>query len=304
MSIQTVQRRIPIIIPTTALVLLTFALTGARTVATATSSPEPSPSPGNSSAPAPANFNLSTFMLIASFVVIATALFFAMKYHRALLEFMTTALAGGTAYAGISGDAYPDEGGAANQAIRRVQAEPAAAQIVGPAIGYSGQELAFVLSTQLFADTQPPKKLLEILWTIDGIKVDGSTQHFLKHTFEKSGPYVVGASAENQSIPPFMISIVASKIAPKTASGLSLPFAIQNWGRMVVLLFGLGVVGALMASKTLSSEAGAGLLGAMLGLGAAAVGSGEASKGNGANGQVPMDDGGATPIVGNDPKKK
>lgn len=284
MTIHPVNRRIQNIIPVAALMLLSSALTGARTVATGTSSPEPSPSPENPSAPtdAPASVNLglSTFMLIASFVVIATALYFAIKYHKALLDFMHKALARGTAYTGTLGSAYSENAIPLSDGDTNAQGNAPDALIIGPPTGVSGQELIFVLDTKFFDDSSTPQRLLDVHWSIDNTPVEGTTTHFLKHTFEQSGVFVVEATVDNKSIPPFIVAITA----PIAASGLSLPFAIQNWGRMVVLLFGLGVVGALIASRALSSEAGAGLLGALLGIGAATAGSGNGTNVDGGTG--------------------
>lgn len=279
MSIQLVQKRIPAPVLPAALMLLTLTVTAARAVPAGTSSPEPNPSPESSPAvPAASSsgfLSLPTFMLVASFAVIALALFFAMRYHKALLEFMATALAGGTVYGGKSEKAY-----VAQRGIDAPRSDKAPdAHIIGNATAAPGQELLFILSAPLF-DEQEPRQLVNVQWSVDGASVDGNTTYFLKHAFKKSGPHVVEATAGDHAIAPFPVVISGGK----AGSGPSLPFAIQNWGRMVVLLFGLGVVGALMASTVLSSEAGAGLLGALLGIGAATASSGDGTKGDGSNG--------------------
>ena len=54
---------------------------------------------------------------------------------------------------------------------------------------------------------------------------------------------------------------------PATA-GLVLPFVMRNWSRFVVVVFGTGVVAALMFAGVITAQGGIGLLGPLLGVGA------------------------------------
>lgn len=56
--------------------------------------------------------------------------------------------------------------------------------------------------------------------------------------------------------------------ATASAPALVIPFVVKNWGRLVIVLFGVGVISALMATKILDAAAGVGILGTLLGAGA------------------------------------
>lgn len=257
------------------LLLILATATGADaaiTTPTPTGTPGTPGTAGGGSEVLPSVLFLVLF-LGTSMIAIAIALGFALKYHRMLISFMGRALAHGKTY-----DAEAVQTMAARGLA--LMASPASPRIIGAESGTPGQEMVFLIDPPLTTQDGSPTP---VTWLVDGKPVKGFTGNFLKHTFKKGGEFVIEAKSDGTSIPLF-------KVAVATAAGgnPSLPFAIENWGRMVIMLFGLGVVGALMSIEVLSSEAGAGLLGAMLGIGAAAVASTSGTKAKG-----PADDGDA-----------
>ncbi|GAA4375753.1 hypothetical protein [Paeniglutamicibacter cryotolerans] len=205
------------------------------------------------------NAILPVVFLGASMIVIAAALYFALRYHKLLIDFMGSALKQGTTYAAEPVAATPRE-------LMPGHADDPVPRIIGASACTPGQEMVFTISPPIRDSTGDPQ---QVTWSVDDKEVAGFSEGYLKYTFKKSGTSVVQAEADGAAIAPFAVHV-----EPVKSARPSLPFAIENWGRMVVLLFGLGIVGALMAISVLSTDAGAGLLGAMLGLGAASAGSG------------------------------
>lgn len=235
---------------------------GAATASAATSTPTPA---ATAIKPDP---TLPIVFLVASIIVIAAALFFAWRYHKLLIAFMEKALGQGQVFEPSSTPALRNLLTAKTTAFTHA--------IVGTSSTTPGQELVFAIRPTLNSANGKPAV---VAWSIDDKPVQGFTDCSFTYTFKIPGEFKVKAESDGAAVSPFTVAVkeAASSARP------TLPFAIENWGRLIIVLFGLGVVGALMAIGVLSTDAGAGLLGAMLGIGAAtaATGSGKEKASNG-----------------------
>ena len=244
-------------------------------VATTTSTPSPTPSAPALTAAQAAGFNLGLFVLIASVLVVVLALGFALLYHEKLLRVIRMAVRAGQPVAtavkpvveqspaeGVNGDEVPTP------------------RIIGPRTGAPEAELVFAIKDAQAEDT--------VEWAAEGgtpptapptTATDELKPCFVV-SFNKAGTYVVVATVARQDGATthrieYIVSVGASGSeksgAAPGAAAITLPFVISNWGRLVIVIFGVGVVGALMASAVIAEATGIGILGTLLGVGAAAA---------------------------------
>ena len=195
-------------------------------------------------------------ILLLAILVIAIALFFAYKYHKRVLKSVDAAVRGGH---GDQVDVSNDDVGV--QALSRVATDSGIA-ISGPAQAVVGEKVKFSSTGVEAGDT--------VSWTVEGTAAadpaSASTTEF-ETKFTKAGSATVTiAVAGKADVAPLTVTVVANETA---AARITLPFVVRNWGRLVVVLFGAGLVACLMVLNVISGEGGIGLLGALFGVGAA-----------------------------------
>ena len=236
-------------------------------VLTASADPSPSPTPGGSGAVdvALSDYYLAVGLLVSAIVVIVLALVFAWLYHRdALRVIEKLATTEGAPPVTI------DSGGAVERGIG-----------VGPAIvgGGSGQkEAPLMFTVEHLGDGAT------VAWEVSGATIDeidgGRT---ILATFAAEGDYEVRATvteADGTEVPlaSKRVKIAAPPVAAASAPAIAIPFVVKNWGRLVIVLFGVGVISALMATRILDAAAGIGILGTLLGAGAVSATTGGSAE--------------------------
>gem|GEM_PF-3085954 len=187
------------------------------------------------------------WLLAASVLVVIAGLWFAYLYHARLLQTIDLAVEGGQ--------------------LIRSENGPAIAQSPDGKVGVSGPTEATPGATVTFKAIGYDDSS-KVSWAVEGGKPEPSigTGSTLEVTFREAGTATVTATVGKESAP-HKVTVSGPR---KELTGIVLPFAIQNWGRLVVTTLGVGVVSALMAWDVISAEGGIGLLGALLGIGAAA----------------------------------
>lgn len=121
----------------------------------------------------------------------------------------------------------------------------------------------------------------DVEWSIEG-DVDGeiaTSTDALVVTFRKAGPATIIATKDGDSMFPFYLPISVRDSAPND-SGIRLPFVMQNWGRFVLVSFGVGLLGAMIVWDSITAEAGIGMIGTLLGVGAASASTGKSDESN------------------------
>ena len=243
----------------------------------ATPSPSPTSGPDAKLDVVASNFVIAGFLLGGSILVIAVALGFAFSYHTKLLEVVKFAVKYNGARIGTE---------SSNVAALRslLQSVDSGSDIVGPETGAPSKKLQFSLNS---TDIVPP-----ISWTTK----DGDPQTFEGATFatrfDSVGTHEVTATYTDSTnvSHPFSKNVTITAPAPTPAPSIVLPFVIKNWGRLVIVIFGVGVISALMSTKILDAAAGIGILGTLLGVGAVTATSGT----TGGEPAAPKDDHNAT----------
>lgn len=236
-------------------------------VMTATPTPGPtSPAPALTAAQA-AGFNLALVVLLASVIVVVLALGFALRYHEKLLRVIRMAVKAGQPVATQLAPALQER---ETTSVRpRSIARP---QIVGPRVGTPADTLVFAIKGDAKEST--------VRWTAEGADPRSGEEACFVTAFAKAGNYVVVATfnSSDDAITnriEYIVSVGATDAEKKQgasgAAAITLPFVISNWGRLVIVIFGVGVVGALMASAIIQEATGIGILGTLLGVGAAAA---------------------------------
>jgi hypothetical protein len=213
--------------------------------------PEPTPaSPTTAANVALSNYYLAVLLLGAAVDVIIIALIFAFNYHAKLLTVINAAVTN-------NGQVVLSH----SEKVTPLGPEPT---IAGPDTGNPSAALAF--ATQLV-------DALDITWTAEGGTPDSGTGTGFVTSFDKAGTYMVSAKYTTsegapRSLDKKVIIEAPATVGAATATAIVLPFVIQNWGRLVIVVFGAGVIAALMSTGILDAAAGIGLLGALLGVGA------------------------------------
>jgi hypothetical protein len=194
------------------------------------------------------------FILGLTCVVIALCLWFVFRYHQQLLATIDKAVARGAA-----GPISAEDHGVGVQS-REVAG---GVKITGPSTVTTGAQAMFTADGLSGGET--------LSWTVDGdVGADpaaGGDQTFTT-TFAKAGTATVALDLVGGTAPP-PLTVTVTAPAVDGAKGVVLPFVVRNWGRLVVVLFGAGLVGSLMVLGVIGSEGGVALLGALLGVGAA-----------------------------------
>lgn len=204
-------------------------------------------------------------ILILGGVLGAAGVVFGLVYHGRLMQTVDTAIA-----RGLFTSASTTDTGAV-----------AAALALEP--GIKGPASATVGSTQWYTAVDDSGAQQVAAWSIQGdvatatLRTDAQAER-AGVEFRRAGSVSLNAVVNEQS---YTLPITVAA-AGGTSAQLTLPFVVRNWGRLLVILAGVAVVGALMASNSLSDSAGAGILGAILGVGAVA-GTGSDSQNAGAS---------------------
>lgn len=236
-------------------------------LAATTPTPSPTPSAPALTATQAAGFNLALFVLVASVLVVVLALGFALLYHEKLLRVIRMAVKAGQPVATavkpvVEQSSTPESG-------TRSAITP---YIVGPRTGEPEAEMAFVVRGDADDST--------VSWTAEGADPNSAEKQSFVTAFAKAGNYVVVANLKDSAGSvthriEYIVSVGAAeserKKSPSGVAAITLPFVISNWGRLVIVIFGVGVVGALMASAVIQEATGIGILGTLLGVGAAAA---------------------------------
>ena len=220
--------------------------------------PKPTPAPGlDAQADVTlSNFWIAVLLFVGSVAVITIALRFAFSYHNKLLGVVKSAVDRGDVSLTID-----------NSDVATLSAEPA---IDGPNAGTPSAKLKYGLIA-----VDPT---LTISWVAD--KGDPSSGHDATFAtrFDSAGSYKVVATYTDSNGQTKTLTrdvkIAAEPTPAATTPGIVLPFVIKNWGRLVIVIFGVGVISALMSTKILDAAAGVGILGTLLGAGAATATSG------------------------------
>lgn len=229
--------------------------------------PSPGPTPADPAAVdvALSNYYLAVGLLVSAIVVIILALAFAWLYHRdALRVIEKLATTEGGPPVGI------DSGAAVERGVR-----------VGPAIvgGSTGQkDTALMFTVENLPDDAT------VAWDVEGAtieRIDGGRT--ILATFAADGSHKVAATVTQADGNRIELEAKEVEIGPKPGAAASappivIPFVVKNWGRLVIVLFGVGVISALMASQILDAAAGIGILGALLGAGAVSATTGGSSE--------------------------
>ncbi|MEV5071246.1 hypothetical protein MRBLMI12_002873 [Microbacterium sp. LMI12-1-1.1] len=221
--------------------------------------PAPSSTPGDPATGAVdvalSNYYLAIGLLLGAIVVIVLALVFAWLYHRdALRTIEKLATTPGAPPVAI------DSGAAVERGIH-----------VGPAIigsNVAHKDTAVMFTVEDLADGAT------VSWDVQGAtieEIDGGRT--ILATFAEDGTYkvratVTDAGGTETELEPKQVTIQPPVAASAPAPALVIPFVVKNWGRLVIVLFGVGVISALMATKILDAAAGVGILGTLLGAGA------------------------------------
>lgn len=246
----------------------------------ATPSPPPSPTPSPSESAAAGDAALSAWsaalplsVLLATLLVIGAGLYFAWRYHQKLLDVIDAELKrpGSPRTTTANASAFSQGGGAPGSELLGGEA------LATPSIQYPesmvvGREGTFVvLTTPEDADKN------RVVWTASGGAVpDTGKGSRFACSVDKAGTVTVTATAQDESDTPVgepwsRTYTVQQAPAPAGGGGIVLPFVIGNWGRFVVTVFGLGLIVVLMLTGRVSEAAGIGVLGTLLGVGAASV---------------------------------
>ena len=202
------------------------------------------------------NYFLALGLLVAAVVVIIIALGFALLYHARLLSTITAAVKTNREHLGTTSD----------DVTKSLDLAPS---IVGPDEGSEAGELVFAVRR---VDTAQA-----VTWKAEGATPSSGSGYSFVTTFNKPGDYEIHAtltdSSGTETALQKKVKIGATSSGP-AASAIVLPFVIKNWGRLVIIIFGVGVISALMATKILDAAAGIGILGTLLGVGAVTATSG------------------------------
>ncbi len=198
------------------------------------------------------------FILGITCVVIGICLWFVFRYHQQLLATIDHAVK-----AGAAGPISAEDHGVG---VQSREVTDGGVTITGPSTAVSGEEVTFTADGLTGGET--------LAWTVSGdVGADPAAGGDATFTtrFATAGTATVALDLVGGTAPaPLTVTVTAPASAPTTgAKGVVLPFVVRNWGRLVVVLFGAGLVGCLMALGVIGSEGGVALLGALLGVGAA-----------------------------------
>lgn len=216
----------------------------------------PTPPPGiptEAANVAVSNYWLAILLLLASVVVILIALVFAYTYHARVLTVIALAVNRGATVKSDSDD---------------VVAQSRDTEIVGPNAGIPSESQVLTVTAPEGAD---------VTWLAEGGDPNVATGAIFVTRFHKAGRYRVAATIAGSNGGASTLSkdiIIGAPAGASAAPSIGLPFVMKNWGRLVVVLFGVGVISALMAATILDAAAGIGILGALLGVGAVTATSG------------------------------
>lgn len=202
-----------------------------------------------------------------SLLVIVVALFFISAYHRRLLRIISWAVRHG-APVGTSSELVA--GRAPQVAGQGLGADAAPFGVTSDVDGSEatpGQDVTF---SAIGGD--PAKDRATISWSSEGGKPANGTGATFVTRAPTSGKLTVLATWDSET--PVTHSVTVGTVSAPGSdgpAGIVLPFAIRGWGGFVVTVLGIGVVVALMFAKVISESAGVGILGTLLGLGAASA---------------------------------
>jgi hypothetical protein len=228
---------------------------------TATPTPTPFDPAATAANVALSNYYLAIILIVAAIVVIVIALGFAWIYHRKALEVIMSAVSRGAQVGS------PADGGATTLGN--------GPRIVGPSSATPSEEVFFGL-----ADVDASKT---VAWTAEGGSPSAGGEHTFTTMFAAEGEYIVEVQIVGEP-QPLTRTVTVGTPAGSAPAPIAIPFVLKNWGRLVIVLFGVGVIAALMATAVISAEAGIGILGALLGVGATAAASGGGGGGGGGGG--------------------
>jgi hypothetical protein len=225
------------------------ALTHATTTAP---TPTPSPTPSGPTSIADAalsNYYIAILLVLGTIAVIVAVLVFALRYHERLIKVIELSVKLNRApVQTVNHDALHRSLG---------DTEPT---IVGPGEAQPSASLTYRLKN-VDDDT--------VHWEAARSTVQASDGPIFQTSFDKPDVYVVVATytdpndkSEKTLVKPVVVAV------PATTPAINLPFAIRNWGRLVVVIFGVGVIGTLISTKVLDGAVGVGILGTLLGIGA------------------------------------
>lgn len=215
--------------------------------------PSPTPDVGGALTMSGAGVLLAVVFFLGSIAVIAIALAFAFQYHAKLLDVINTAAKSNSVRIGSE-----------SSTVGALAGTP---QIEGPEAGAPSAKLEYSL-----AGVDPGTT---ISWTaVGGDPASGNGAGFATR-FDSAGTHEVSveySDAQNVTQSLTKNVVIAEKVSgPPT---IVLPFVIKNWGRLVVVILGVGTVAALMALRIIGAEAGVAILGSLLGFGVATATSG------------------------------
>lgn len=197
---------------------------------------------------------IAALFLAAAFLALASGLLFSYLYHRKLLEAIPGIM---RAAAGTTSVTSTD-----SEAIASTFAE-GDFDIDRPPVVTKGKKAMF--NARNSADRT-------VTWTAAGAGVAPEAETgagvTFGVTFAEAGPATVTAKVDGATA---SVGFEVQEAASASVGGIVLPFAVRNWGRLVVTILGVGVIAALMALNVVSGEGGIGILGALLGVGAAAA---------------------------------
>lgn len=226
-------------------------------VRAASPSPSPTSGPGAQADITLSNYFLATLLFSGAIVVIILALAFALIYHKMILRVIRKAAKRGA----------PVISEVDGVGIQSKVTQPVETKISGPKDGAPSAKLEYTLEGVTAGAT--------VTWVAengDPSKGEGPT---FATRFDKPGSYRVTATATESagSTKDYPKDVTIAAPGGTAGSPIVLPFVIKNWGRLVIVIFGVGVISALMSTKILDAAAGIGILGTLLGVGAATSGS-------------------------------
>lgn len=210
------------------------------------------------------NNAMGVVALAVAFGFLALALGFSLLYHRRLLNTIDLAIKRG---AKVSTRTDP--------ALDGPHPDLQGREVVGES-GISGPDTATVgvaadFEVENYSSDDPTKP---VTWSVEGgnaLPKEG-TGPSITFIFTEAGNATVTASADSKNPITKKVAVKAAAV-PSTSEpgGIVLPFVLANWGRLVVVTMGTGTVAALMTWGVISSDGGIGVIGTLLGAGAAAA---------------------------------
>lgn len=218
------------------------------------------------------NYLLAYFFAFIPGIIVLFLLIFLYFYHAKILKVIEKAVLKGTVRPITTTESSIITQGDAStktQSVAPDSGPPVA--MSGPAFAQIGRELVY----ELTGITDPTG----VIWTAEKGEPSITENKLVFRTeFKTAEKHTVSVEYTSASQTATLTREVIITGADNAIPTVSLPFVVRNWGRLVVMIFGLGTIASLMAAGALDSVAGVGILGTLLGVGAVISTSGSSGE--------------------------